>query len=168
MNLHIEAARPDQLAVVEALLGEASAWLASRGIDQWQYPPHRDKIMRALDEGVCFLALAESGPIGTIQVDNYADPEFWLPEDQPESALYVHRMAVSRAGAGRGTGAFMLEWAWERAAKAGKTWLRLDAWKDNPGLHRYYEGQGFARVRIVDLPHRRSGALFQRPTTAGT
>lgn len=159
----MRAATVEELSTVESLLTEASTWLASRGIDQWQYPPHRDRIRRALQQGDCFLVLADGEPVGTIQVDTFADPEFWTAEDEPEDALYVHRMAVKRESAGTGLGAFMLDWAGERAAAAGKRWLRLDAWKDNPGLHRYYEGAGFRRVRFVDLPHRRSGALYERP-----
>jgi hypothetical protein len=51
------------------------------------------------------------------------------------------------------------------ARTAGKPWLCSDAWKDNLSLHRYYESQGFVLLRVIDLPHRGSGALFQRPTT---
>jgi GNAT superfamily N-acetyltransferase len=106
----------------------------------------------------------EDRPIGTITVDDHADPEFWTEADEPDKALYVHRMATSRAAAGQDIGAVMLDWATKRAAQQGKAWLRLDAWKTNPGLHRYYERQGFTLVRLVDLEHRKSGALFQRPT----
>ncbi len=158
----IRAASVDELSTVESLLKEASAWLADRRIDQWQYPPHRDRITRALELGDCFLVVEEGEAVATIQVDSYADPEFWTAEDQPGEALYVHRMAVKRSAAGGGLGALMLNWAGERATAAGKRWLRLDAWKDNPGLHRYYEGVGFRLVRIIDLPHRRSGALYER------
>lgn len=73
-------------------------------------------------------------------------------------------MAVARTAAGQNIGARMLDWASFRAAQQGKELLRLDAWKTNPGLHRYYEGQGFTMVRLVDLPHRQSGALFERPS----
>ncbi|MFI8198872.1 GNAT family N-acetyltransferase [Streptomyces sp. NPDC085942] len=163
-NLCVRAGRPDELAVVEALLREATAWLASRNIDQWQYPPHRDRIAEALERGVCFLAFEDGKPIATIQVDNFADLEFWTPEDRPDAALYVHRMAVTRAASGAGIGSLLLDWASERASAQGKRWLRLDAWKDNNGLHRFYKSAGFTLLRIVDLPHRRSGALFQRPT----
>ncbi|MFD5903151.1 GNAT family N-acetyltransferase [Streptomyces microflavus] len=163
----VRAGRPDELDVVEALLREASAWLASRNIDQWQYPPHRDRITEALERGVCFLALEEGRPVATIQVDDFADPEFWTQEDQPDTALYVHRMAVTRTASGAGIGNLLLDWASERAAAESKRWLRLDAWKDNPGLHRFYEDAGFTLVRIVDLSHRRSGALFQRSTGWG-
>ncbi|MGW9044119.1 GNAT family N-acetyltransferase [Streptomyces lydicus] len=167
-DLEIRAARPDELVDVEELLIGASTWLADRGIDQWQYPPHRDRITAALRRGEVFLALREQRPIATIQVDGFADPEFWQASDQPDSAFYVHRMAVSRQAAGEEIGAVLLDWAAERAAAAGKAYLRLDAWKDNPGLHRYYRATGFDLLRIVDLPHRRSGALFQRPARLGS
>jgi len=165
-TVDIRPARPDELAVVEALLTEASAWLASRGIDQWQYPPHRDRLTRAIRRGECFLAVRHGKPVATMRLDDHADPEFWSDADQPDTALYIHQMAVARTAAGQGIGAAMLDWAADRAARAGKAWLRLDAWKTNPGLHAYYTGQGFALVRIVDLGHRFSGALFQRPVTA--
>lgn len=165
-DLRIRRAGPDELNTVEALLNEASAWLASRGIDQWQYPPHRDRITAALERGVCFLVFEYGKPIATLQVDDFADPEFWTPDDAPETALYLHRMAVSRESAGSGVGARILDWAANHAAAQCKRWLRLDAWKDNEGLHRYYKTAGFSLVRIVDLPHRKSGALFQRATTA--
>lgn len=161
-DLTIRPARPDELDVIEDLLREASAWLASRGIDQWQFPPHRDRITRALEHGEVFLAGIDSQPIATLQLDAHADPEFWNPADEPGDALYIHRMAVSRRYAGAGIGGKLLDWASDRAAAAGKPWLRLDAWKDNPGLHRYYESQGFTMLRVIDLPHRGSGALFQR------
>ncbi|MGD3105466.1 GNAT family N-acetyltransferase [Streptomyces sp. YGL11-2] len=158
----IRAARPDERATVETLFTEASTWLAARGIDQWQYPPRRDLITAALRRGELFLALRHQRPVGMFQLDGFADPEFWGAADRPDSALYVHRMAVGRQAAGEGIGAVLLDWAAGRAAAAGKAYLRLDAWKDNPGLHRYYRSVGFVPVRVVDLPHRRSGALFQR------
>ncbi|MFC8655623.1 GNAT family N-acetyltransferase [Streptomyces parvus] len=163
-DLLIRAGHPDELGAVESLLREASAWLASRSIDQWQYPPHRDRIAEALERGVCFLAFEDGKPIATIQVDDFADPEFWTTEDRPETALYVHRMALTRTASGAGIGGLLLDWASERASIQGKRWLRLDAWKDNQGLHRFYLNAGFTLIRVVDLPHRRSGALFQRST----
>ncbi|MFD5520738.1 hypothetical protein [Streptomyces sp. NPDC127066] len=73
-------------------------------------------------------------------------------------------MAGRRDAASHNIGAQLLYWTASRAASQGKSWLRLKSWKDNPGLHGYYKSAGFSLVRIVDLPHRRSGALFQRPS----
>jgi hypothetical protein len=55
-------------------------------------------------------------------------------------------MAVTRELAGVDIGGTLLNWASERVAAAEKRWLRLDAWKDNLGLHRYYKRQGFVLI----------------------
>jgi GNAT superfamily N-acetyltransferase len=103
-----------------------------------------------------------AGSSGTITVDDCADEEFWRPEDDPDDALYLHRMVTTREVAGREIGSALLDWASCRAAALRKRWVRLDAWRSNPGLQRYYADRGFEHVRTVQLPHRHSGALFQR------
>jgi GNAT superfamily N-acetyltransferase len=162
--LKIRAASRDELGVVEGLLTGAGTWLATIGSDQWQFPPRRERLLDSMSRGECFLAYRDGELVGTLTVDEQADPEFWRPDDNPSTAMYVHRMAVAREAAGQDIGARLLDWAAARAAEAGKPLLRLDAWKTNQGLQRYYLGQGFTLVRLVDLPHRGSGALFQRET----
>lgn len=164
-GLVVRAARPGELEQVEALWLEASRWLAGRGLDQWQYPPRRWRMEEAIEAGDCYLALRDGRPVATLTVHERADPEWWRHDD-PRSALYVHDLAVSRAVAGQALGARLLDWAGALAARRGKRWLRLEAWKTNRLLHRYYLDQGFELLRIVDLPHRNSGALFQRPAAA--
>ncbi|MFJ4669784.1 GNAT family N-acetyltransferase [Kitasatospora purpeofusca] len=161
-ELEMRAATPDELPLVEKLLTGAGAWLASLGSDQWQFPPRRERLLDSMSRGECFIAFRDGEPVGTLTVDGQADPEFWQLADKPDAALYVHRMAIARDVAGQAVGARMLDWAEAHAAVAGKSRLRLDAWKTNPALHRYYLKQGFVLVRTVDLPHRQSGALFER------
>lgn len=162
MTLTIREATLAELDVVTEILTEASEWLASRGLDQWQFPPRRDRVESSILAGECFVAELEGQVVATITVDDHADAEFWLPEDSPETALYVHRLAIRRAAAGRELGTTMLEWACARAYQAGKAWLRLDAWRSNAGLLDYYRARGWDHVRTVELSHRKSGALFQR------
>ncbi|MET9176736.1 GNAT family N-acetyltransferase [Kitasatospora aureofaciens] len=164
--LEMRAATPDELPLVEGLLIGAGEWLASLGSDQWQFPPRRARLLESMGRGECFLAFQDGRAIGTLTVDEQADPEFWHAGDEPGTALYVHRMAIARDVAGQAFGARMLDWAAARAVAAGKSRLRLDAWKTNPALHRYYLGQGFTLVRTVDLPHRQSGALFEREVSS--
>lgn len=176
----IRQAVADEAPVVAGLWTEAAAWLAGRGIDQWQYPPHLDRITASIAAGECWVAVDgvnrdlpfgkpdrpvmwSDRPIGTITVDGRADPEFWTEADAPDMALYAHRMAVDRSAAGTGLGARLLDHAGRLAAETGRRWLRLDCWRDNPGLAGYYRSQGFVQVRTVVLEHRRSGVLFQRP-----
>lgn len=95
-------------------------------------------------------------------MDGHADPEFWTPADRPGDALYVHKLAVSRTCSGQGLGEVLLDWAALRAAAHDRPYLRLDCAKDNARLQAYYKKAGFRHVRTVDLPHRASGALFER------
>lgn len=163
----VAAARPVDEAAIRALQDEAIAWLRSRGTDQWQnLRPARHGTGRSLAEaisrGEVYLVRDGARIIGTVTVDDFADPEFWTPEDDPDDALYIHRMVVARSASGQDVGGQMIAWALDRTRALGRTWLRLDAWRTNPALHDYYLQHGFEHVRTVPLPHRGSGTLFQR------
>jgi GNAT superfamily N-acetyltransferase len=160
VNYRLRRATPADQSAVEQMWRDASAWLAWVGSDQWQYPPRLGRIELAVLAGTCWLVEHDGTAVATITLDHYADPEFWAADDDPASALYVHRMIVAERGTG--LGASLLDWAGEQAEAAGRVWVRLDAWKSNAALHAYYRSQRFAHVRTVDLPHRGSGALFQR------
>ncbi|MBB2912297.1 ribosomal protein S18 acetylase RimI-like enzyme [Streptosporangium becharense] len=166
-RLTLREATGADLDGVLALLAEAAAWLNRRGVRQWPaagFPAGR--VAPLIEEGVLYLletGHGGDGPVATIALDGHADPEFWAAGDDPGSALYVHKLAVARAHAGRGLGEALLDWAGLRVLARGRRWLRLDCAKDNPGLQDYYRDRRFAHVRTVDLPHRASGALFQRP-----
>ncbi|MFD3503912.1 GNAT family N-acetyltransferase [Streptomyces sp. NPDC058642] len=162
-NPTIRPAGEDDLDTVIELWEHAASWLASQGIDQWQYPPREERIEENIAAHECWIVEDDGVPIATITVDDRADADFWSPEEAAEPALYVHRMAVRRDVSGQELGSAMLDWASQQAAAQGKQWLRLDAWKDNGGLHRYYGSRNFSHVRTVEAESRRSGALFQRP-----
>jgi GNAT superfamily N-acetyltransferase len=162
MTYRLRPARPCDQPAVEQLWADAAAWLASIGSDQWQYPPRSARIAASIVAGTCWLVDGESDPVATITLDDYADPDFWRAEDGPDSAMYVHRLIVARAAAGAGIGSALLDWASGRAEAAGRRWLRADCWRTNAELRVWYEGQAFGLLRVVDVPHRRSGALYQR------
>lgn len=159
----IRPATSDDLGTVVELWEHAAAWLSRRGIDQWQYAPRRDRIMKNIAAGECWLVEDDGMPVATLTVDEYADEAFWTAEEIAEPALYVHRMVVRRDASGSELGSAMLDWASQMARRRKKQWLRLDAWRDNPDLQGYYSSRGFAHVRSVHVEGRRSGALFQRP-----
>ncbi|WP_433497417.1 GNAT family N-acetyltransferase [Sphaerimonospora sp. CA-214678] len=161
-------AMPDDLRAVLALLAETARWLHSRGLRQWPaegFPAGRIEpliatgAMYVLDDDV------NGGLAATMALDGHADPEFWRPADNPGDALYVHKLAVGRVHSGEGLGEALLDWAALRAGVLGRPWLRLDCAKDNTRLQAYYRDAGFRHVRTVDLPHRASGALFERRTS---
>ncbi|RCG32492.1 GNAT family N-acetyltransferase [Sphaerisporangium album] len=168
-SLTLRTATLDDLPGVLALLAETAGWLNGRGIRQWPaggFPAAR--IEPLITAGTLYVLDGEDGedgtggPAATMALDDHADPEFWRRSDHPETGLYVHKLAVRRAFSGRGLGETLLDWAALRVAASGRRWLRLDCSKDNPDLQGYYSKLGFRHVRTVDLPHRASGALFQR------
>lgn len=170
-SLTIRKAEPADLDTLEELRAEAVAWLASKGLDQWQpgqpRVPTREGTADAIARGACYLAYDQEGVlVGTITVDDEADPDFWTPAERAEPALYVHRMIVPRRASGADIGRRLLDWATELAQVTHREWIRLDAWKTNAGLHRYYERQGFDHLRTAELQHRGSGGLFQRRVAA--
>ncbi|GAA1747658.1 hypothetical protein GCM10009681_18540 [Luedemannella helvata] len=98
---------------------------------------------------------------GTVEVDG--DPDFWTPAEREQPSLYVSKLAVRRDRSGHELGTLLLDWCRARAYALGYTWVRLDAWKTNTRLHRYYLDRGSHYVRTCENPRRRSGALFQLP-----
>ncbi|MFC5825620.1 GNAT family N-acetyltransferase [Nonomuraea insulae] len=178
--LSLRRAEPADLPGVLTLLSDTAEWLYAQGVRQWPrggFGPERieplieERVLFLLDDELRYLDPDESAPpVATIALDDHADPEFWTSADDPGSALYIHKLAVARPWSGSGLGDALLDWARAAAFSAGLPWLRLDCAKANPRLQGYYRDRGFRHVRTVDLPHRSSGALFQRssedvPTT---
>jgi ribosomal protein S18 acetylase RimI-like enzyme len=170
--LALRRAEPSDLPGVLTLLADTAEWLHAQGVRQWPrngFGPERieplieERVLYLLDDELRYLDPDEAAPpVATIAVDDHADPEFWTPADDPRAALYVHKLAVARPWSGSGLGDALLDWASAAAFASGLPWVRLDCAKANPRLQRYYRTRGFHHVRTVDLPHRSSGALFQR------
>ena len=161
-----QAVTEDDIVEVAEMWNRSAAWLRRKGLDQWQYPVKWENIRRTAANGTLWLVTTTSDgqAIGTITVESKVDP-YWLPSDDPEDALYIHRMVVDESARGSELGSALLDWAAQRARRAGKSWLRLDAWKSNPALHQYYIDRDFSLVRIDDNPADPSGACFQRPAS---
>jgi len=164
--LNIRLAEPSDLAAVVSLRVEAETWLHAAGIAQWI---DRERGIRNLREGIeagttYVAADAEQDVAATLTLSG-PDFDFWRKEDQPDQALYLYKFIIGSDYRGTGLGDELLDWACEQAQEAGKRWLRLDCWRENISLQRYYLRRGFEHVRTDVVPGRGSGALFQRPST---
>jgi ribosomal protein S18 acetylase RimI-like enzyme len=155
------------LDTILQLRDEAAHWLAATGSDQWQdaWPTpdqQAERIAASIAARETWMLQADDNIVGTVAVDEYADPALWTPAERAEPAFYVHRLIVTRAYGGKGLGSFVLDWCCNRAAENGKRWVRIDVWTSNLRLQKYYLDQHFRHVRTIhsDYP---SGALFQRP-----
>ena len=159
-KLLVRRAMPDDLDAAVQVITEVTQWLASRDIP-WllDFPgPFPERIA----QGEVYLAYLNDWQTlaGTISLSRKPDPEFWA--DYPGQARYIHRLAVRRKYANQGIGAALLDLAGHLTAMEGVPWLRLDCNKDNGALQNYYIRHGFQHVDTINLPHRISGALFQK------
>jgi GNAT superfamily N-acetyltransferase len=162
------ASEPDFTAII-GLIEEASLWLRTRGTDQWAEPwpsevGRNERIMDDLKRGKTWLAMDGDGiPAATITIEEAANPKVWTEWEASENSVYVHRLIVSRRYASMKLGASLLNWAAEQAGRAyGARFMRIDVWTTNRALHRYYEGQGFARLEDCADETYPSRARFER------
>ncbi len=162
----IDRAGIDDLADVLAVLNSAADQLHARGLDQWPTGFGAERVGPYVARAEMWLVRDDSGKaVATARATGYADPDFWTPAESRDLALYVEKLArAPQAPAGAGT--LLLRWITDKAASLGYSWVRLDAWRTNTGLHRYYLDRGWTYLRTVEAPGRRSGALFQRPAAA--
>lgn len=162
-SLVIRQATADEIDTVMDLLKQRIDWLRSRGMDQWSTWRKWDtKIPASVEDGNVWLLVDGDDPIGTITLEYAADLDFWTEEEAAEPAAYLSKLAIRLDHAGGELGALLLDWASEYAHRRGYLYLRLDAWKTNEQLHAYYANRGWTYLRTADVPHRNSGALFQR------
>jgi GNAT superfamily N-acetyltransferase len=125
---------------VATLLDEATVWVGARGYEQWPLPFPREELAAAIERGEVYLAELGTDPVATVTLLR-DDPMYW--GDRPADAVYVHKLAVSRACAGQRIGQAIVEWADATAAAECREFLRLDCLRDNPGIRAYYERLGF-------------------------
>ena len=128
------------MAEVAALLDEATVWVGERGYEQWPLPFPREELEAAVERGEVYVAELDGAVVATVTL-LWNDPTYW--GERPADAAYVHKLAVSRASAGRRIGHAIVEWADATAAAADRDYLRLDCLRDNPGIRDYYERLGF-------------------------
>jgi GNAT superfamily N-acetyltransferase len=162
----IRLATEEDVSSVVGLRVHAEKWLAAAGIEQWTVRATGEKNIRAhIERGATFVVqVSSSEVVGTLTLDG-GDPDFWTPEELSAPAAYLYKFIIDSHYRGSGLGDVMLNWACKRAATHGATTLRLDCWKTNFELHKYYLRRGFRQFDIRDAPGRMSGALFERPTS---
>lgn len=140
--VEVRFAREGESALVSSILVEAATWIAERGAPLWpidQLSASAIAVDVAAERHV--LAFIDTEVVGTARLTR-DDPECW-PDAAPGVALYVHRVAIRRAWAGRGISSMVLDWCARQAQDLGCEHLRLDCDARRPKLRGLYEGLGF-------------------------
>lgn len=160
---YLRRARRDDIADVVGLRIEAEKWLAGAGIEQWTVRTTGEENIRAyVDRGTTYVVGDTQGKsVASLTIDG-GDPQFWSTEELGESAAYLYKFMVGPGHRGTGLGDALLQWACRRIGELDIPVLRLDCWKTNTKLHKYYLDRGFVHVDTRDAVGRMSGALFER------
>lgn len=169
--LPIRPAEPDDMKTIIGLIGEAAAWLRTKGTDQWAEPwpdeaARDERISRGIQSRSTWIAEHRGQPIATVTYREKGNQNLWTRAEQRDRAVYVSRLIVSRAWAGDEIGNALIDWAAHQALKGwGAEWIRIDVWTTNIALHNYYKERHFIPVRVCEMEDDYpSAALFQRPT----
>ncbi|MFE9791336.1 GNAT family N-acetyltransferase [Streptomyces goshikiensis] len=159
----IENATPNDLGRLLAFREEAAAWLSALGSDQWRRPYPADRLLKTIESGTVFMVRDQGVTAATITLTEEAEDGLWTVDELSEPSMFVNKLTVARTHSGRDIGGSLLNWAGDRACRAGASWLRLDAWTTNDALQRYYLSHGFEHVRTV----REGGAVNGGPRVSG-
>jgi GNAT superfamily N-acetyltransferase len=159
--VNVRRALPADAAVAAEILDEASAFIATLGFGHWPVPFPQDELAYRIERGELYVVEVEGEAAATLTL-LWDDPPFW--GERPPDAVYLHKLAVRRAFAGRGLGAAIVEWVDEHAAAAGRSYVRLDCQREDAGIRSYYERLGFEHRGDKDDDSRFAVALYERPT----
>jgi GNAT superfamily N-acetyltransferase len=138
------------LATAEAsealdILREASRWSTRFGAPMWPLESLTEQEHREVAGAGELVGGFEGAHMVVGMRLQKRDPIHW-PDDAPGEALYLHKLAVRRASAGKGWMGRMVDWALTECRKQDVPALRLDTFPDSR-LPSLYESLGF---RLVD------------------
>jgi len=153
-DLRVTPAAPHDLDRYLDLLEELAEWLEGSGIRQWprgQFRASAEYYRESIHQSEVFLAFSGADLVAAFRLLS-SDPVVW-PEAGGSDALYLYNLAVRRRWSGQGLGPRLLAWAEDRAAAAGRPFLRLDCFANSPRLSRYYEAAGFQNCGDVDAAY---------------
>jgi len=139
-----------------AIAGEASAYLRSCGVDQWQDNfPNPEVFARDISKGNCWLFTHEGKAAGVIVI--YLEPE----EDyrgiegrgltEGEHYGVIHRVAVRDAYRGRGLSGEMMQLAEDIILGRGYPSVRIDTHEDNLTMQNMLKKRGYTNCGVVWL-----------------
>jgi GNAT superfamily N-acetyltransferase len=143
-------------------LREAAEWALSRGVLVWREDELCDQdFVEAASADELVIGFDARQPVATMLLQK-SDPIYW-PEVVPNSSLFLHKIAVRRAHAGRDWLGRLLEFAEEAAHEGGNQWLRLDTLPEGR-LRGIYEQHGFSVADAPPVTHQgRTMIRMQRP-----
>jgi len=147
----VKVAEPEDTHEVMSLLVNTAEWLLKRGSSQWSgllRGEDSHNTPEAVNRGEVYLFKQDSQIVGMVMLLKSQSPwdqEIWGEENQ-ESALFLHRLAINRKFAGKNMGRSIMKWVEDSAPAMGSTIIRLDCLASNSTLNEFYKGLGYTYV----------------------
>lgn len=173
ITYHVRRATDRDLEACFELRRLAEESFRTAGLDQWHDSEEgRRVITKWVERDAMHVVTTHAGDIVACFAIGGADQDFWTEEEATEPAIYIYKIIIRPDRKGTGLGDAILDWACDYgmfdAPAPRPQWLRVDCWKNNTGLHRYFENRGFSHVATRTAPGRNSGWLAQRPINQRT
>lgn len=141
-TFQIKLAKEEDLEAMHLLIVDRCKWFIEQQISQWKleyYPIHYnvEYFREQMKENELYVVKDKNKIIGMVLLKN-EDPTYWQDE---KKAFYIHHLTTHIDY--HGIGKMLIQFAIERAKKCGKEYLRLDCFRSNVKLNKYYESLGF-------------------------
>lgn len=146
MSLQVSTIALNQMEEFSSILTEAAEWLRSKGEEMWTTEQvSAQSLFSEYAPDDMFLGYLDGVPAATMILQE--DDDLFWPSTPKGESLFLHKLSVRRRFADSGLAVEMLNCAKLEAKRRGKNFLRLDCAADREKLCRFYESQGFAKVR---------------------
>jgi hypothetical protein len=169
-DIEVFQAREEDTAAVLQLLVNTAEWLKSKGSTQWSgllqgEDSHRTP--EAIKRGEVYIFVQDDTLMGMVMLMQQASPwdkELW-GEEGHENSVYLHRLNINRAAAGKNLGEEIVRWASSGIHFPGKDRIRLDCIANNPKLNDFYKNScGYAFKGTAVNPIGEFN-LYEKPVT---
>ena len=142
-DIVMRVAHPGDASEVSRILTEAANYLIAIEQPLWDPAEMAVNILLPDIQASRYYVCERNAIVVGVLKYQLEDQTVW-PEIADESSAFIHRLAVSRAVAGHGVAAAMLQWAKEHTQAIGRRYLRLDC-AIRPKLCTVYERNGFRK-----------------------
>ncbi len=143
MNIHDY--QTGKLEDASAVMTAVARDLRERGMELWvpgQLAP--EHLFAEVDPCEVITGYVSDEPVAAM-ILTFHDPQFW-PDVPPDTASFVHKLAVMPSCQGCGLAGQMVSYAIDVTLRRGIHATRLDCSADRPKLCAVYEGLGYHKV----------------------
>ena len=141
-----------------ALRLDAEKRLADMGIRQWYDTEGGLAVIRAYtDAGDMYIIRDGPRSIGCFALSERYDEDWWGDDPDRDNCLYLGKAITASYMKNRGVGRFTVDYATRVTRAAGLRAVRIDCWRERPGLQAAWHRLGFSYLRTILALDKRPG-----------